>query len=107
PALEAPRQLDPSRVRRFGPKHDTRMRHRRRQRSLGVVVLSGGYDVGEADPLSLQAPDVLLQDFCGECLIILIASAALGIVSDGHAVAGGLRQLDAVSDDRLKVPAAE
>src|SRR5262245_22928327 len=82
------------------------MRHRRWQRSFAVVV-SGRYNVGEGDPLSLRAPGVLLQDFCVERLIILIASAVPGIVSDGHAVAGGLSQLDAVSDDRLKVPAAQ
>src|SRR5262245_66536490 len=83
------------------------MPHRRWQRSLGVIVLNGGYDVGEGDPLSLRALRVLLQDLCGECLIILIASAASRVVSDGHAVAGGLSQLDAVSDDRLKVPTSE
>src|SRR5215472_10950872 len=83
------------------------MGHRRWQRSFGVVVLSGSYDVGEGDPLSVRVPGALLQDLCRECLIILIASAAPGIVSDRHAVAGGLSQLDAVSDDRLKVPTAE
>src|SRR5207302_94096 len=107
PAVEVPSQLDPRRVRRVEGEHDTRMGHRRWQGSFGVVVLSGGHNVGEGDPLSVRAPGVLLQDLCGECLIILIACAVPGIVSDGQAVAGGLSQLDAVSDDRRKVPAAE
>src|SRR2546426_12519645 len=61
----------------------------------------------DRDTLALAHRGVLLQDFGRERPVVIESHTVPAIVGDRHAVARGLRELDAVPDDGLEVPAVE
>ena len=49
----------------------------------------------------------LLQEFCGERLVVFKSRTPRAVGGDGHTVARGLCKLDAIPDDGIEVAAGE